>query len=117
MSIQEAIYSLPKEGGTIFIPRGIDIINQSIEIPANVRLIAEGNIQFIGCRFSGAARRPADAPITLLMDEEDQVLIMNNVFECEHVRSISDWFYVPIGETLAELRRTFGGWLNALRSG
>jgi hypothetical protein len=104
MSVQQAIDSLPKDGGTVYISSGTYIVNQKITIPDGVSLVAEGSLTISGCTFEGEARAAGDAPITLLMEEDDQVTIMNNTFNCKEVRSMKAWFETPIGDHLTDLR-------------
>ena len=66
--------------------------------------MAEGNLTISGCRISGEARRHGDAPIWLLMEEDDQIAIIGNVFDCEQGQSMSSWFYAPIGEELKRVK-------------
>ncbi len=117
MTIQQAIDSLAPDGGTVFLPSGTHVVGESIAIPQNVQIVGEGNIAFTSCSFSLRGKNQREAPIIFLMDEEDQIGMMGNVFDCDHVLSMNDWFHVPIGEALASLRRKFHGLLNALRSG
>jgi hypothetical protein len=122
MTVQEAIDSLAPDGGTVFLPSGTHVVGESITIPQNVEIVGEGNITFTSCSFRSSlvmGKTPSrhEAPITLLMDEDNQVQIVGNVFDCNHVLSMNDWFHVPIGEALASLRRKFRGLLTALRSG
>ena len=116
MTVQQAIDSLPAEGGTVLVPSGTYIVNEAITIPDGVEIVCEGNISIIGCHIIGAPRRAGDAPITFLMEEEDQVQIVGNVIDSKNNGSMGA-FYVPIGEALTSLRRKFSRFLNALRSG
>ena len=52
--IQKAIAALPPRGGTVLIPAGSWVLNQGILIPQNVSLVAEGNVNIVGCRFESA---------------------------------------------------------------
>lgn len=102
MSIQEAIDALPKEGGTVYVKSGTHIVNERISFPDGVRLVSEGSLTISGCHFMAKAR--GDAPIVFLMEEDDNVTITNNFFDCEHLSPFSSWFQVPIGDHLASLR-------------
>lgn len=101
MTVQQAIDALPQEGGTVYIKSGAYIVNQEISIPQNVRLVAEGNLTVVGCIFRGKPR--PDAPIVLLMEEDDNVEIIGNIFKGEE-SNMPNWFEVPIGDHLAALR-------------
>ena len=114
MTIQQAIDSLPKDGGMLILPKGTYIVGESITIPANVQLVAEGSFTLDSCIIRGDARQPSNAVFTVLMDEDDEVLITNNVFV--HY-SMDDVFHVPLGEALTDFRKKIAGFLNALRSG
>lgn len=104
MSVQEAINALPKDGGTVYIREGTYIVNEAIKIPDGVTLVAEGNLTISGCHISGEARKRGDAPIWMLMEEDDQVMIIGNRFDCEQGQSLSSWFYAPIGEELKRVK-------------
>ena len=104
MSIQEAINALPADGGTVYIRGGTYIVNEAIEIPDKVTLVAEGNLTISGCHFRSEERKRGDAPIWMLMEEDDQVVIMGNRFDCEQNQSLSSWFYAPIGEELKRVK-------------
>jgi len=105
MSIQDAIDALPKEGGTVYVQSGTWIVDQAIEIPKDVTLMMQGNITISGCRIRGQAREKGDSPIWMLMEDDDQVAIIGNTFDCEHVQSLNSWFYAPIGEELERVKR------------
>jgi len=101
MSVQEAINALPTEGGTVYIRSGTYIVNEAISIPQDVQLVAEGNITISSCSFKGEPRSGGEAPIVFLMEEDDDVVITDNFFDC---RQISSMFEVPIGDHLAALK-------------
>jgi len=104
MSVQDAISALPQDGGTVYIREGTYIVNEAIIIPDGVTLMAQGNLTIAGCHISCEARKPGDAPIWLLMEEDDQIAIVGNRFDCEQGQSISSWFYAPIGEELKRVK-------------
>jgi hypothetical protein len=103
MTVQQAIDALPKQGGIVYIPSGTWIVNETICIPEEVRLVAEGDLGISDCHISGMASPRGEAPILLLMDEDDNVEIIGNSFDCEQL-PFSRWFEVPIGDHLAALR-------------
>jgi hypothetical protein len=106
MSIQEAISALPENGGTVYIQGGTYIVDEVIIIPDGVTLVAQGNLTISGCRISGEARKRGDAPIWMLMEEDDQIAIIGNRFDCEPGQSMSSWFYAPIGEELKRVKES-----------
>jgi hypothetical protein len=106
MSIQEAISALPENGGTVYIQGGTYIVDEVIIIPDGVTLMAEGNLTISGCHISGEARKRGDAPIWMLMEEDDQIAIIGNRFDCEPGQSMSSWFYAPIGEELKRVKES-----------
>src|SRR6187549_3951484 len=44
MSVQQAIDALPVSGGTVYVPNGTWIVDQTIEIRKDVQLVAQGNL-------------------------------------------------------------------------
>jgi len=102
MTIQQAIDALPKAGGTIYVKSGTYIVNQEIFFPEGVTLVAEGNLTISGCIFRAQPRK--DTPMVFLMNEEDNVEIIDNVFYGDASSPMQSWFEAPIGDHLAALR-------------
>src|ERR1043166_4654117 len=76
MNVQDAIDALPREGGMVYIKSGTWIVGESIEIPAGVTLVAQGNLTISNCHLRGEARKKGDAPIWMLMEEDDHFEII-----------------------------------------
>ena len=104
MSVQEAIDALPAAGGTVFLKEGTYLVNESITIPEGVTLVARGNLTVANCYFRAEPRK--DAPIWVLMEEDENVAIMHNGFEYKESRPSNSWFYVPVGEELERVKRS-----------
>jgi len=93
MSVQQAIDALPVSGGTVYVPNGTWIVDQTIEIRKDVQLVAQGNLVMEGCYIT--AKDSTGSPFWILMEEDDQVVINNNRFLCKE-----SFFHMPIGEEL-----------------
>jgi len=93
MSVQQAIDTLPASGGTVYVPNGTWIVDQTIEIRKDVQLVAQGNLVMEGCYIT--AKDSTGSPFWILMEEDDQVVINNNRFLCKE-----SFFHMPIGEEL-----------------
>jgi Endopolygalacturonase len=102
MSIQQAIDALPEAGGTVYVKSGTHIVNEAIFFPEGITLVAEGNLTISGCTFRAKPRK--DAPMVFLMNEEENVEIIENVFYGDASSPMQSWFEIPIGDHLAALR-------------
>jgi hypothetical protein len=97
MSVQQAIDALPVSGGTVYVPNGTWIVDQTIEIRKDVQLVAQGNLVMEGCYIT--AKDSTGSPFWILMEEDDQVVINNNRFLCRE-----SFFHMPIGEELERVK-------------
>lgn len=104
-NLQQAIEGLPNEGGIVYIRSGTYIVGESVEIPGNVRLIAEGSFAMAACRVRPAARPSDDAPITVLLGENDHLGIAGCDFQCQEQRVGQVLISVPIGEEQETVRQ------------